>query len=709
MRPLPKAAYALVSAGSLLLGQGLHPLCGLPHITAIPVEAPVTLLKAPAQAPGDRTFKVRKDIFSAQAELIPIQFDSLYSGPGFRVYAETAEVEAGRVDAQTLANLVSAFVDEGRPGSIDPSLGIKALAEQIFGPPTDIDGNGQVFILLMDVRDDWDSTSSTSFIAGYFDPLDQGNGGNFADIIYLDTNPGATHTLLILEALAHEYQHLIHYGRDADEETWVNEGLSELSPVLMGLPHREYSYYLADTNVPMETFDGELADYARTGLFFLYSWVQLGTGFIQDLIGNRANGWPAFQGELYDYSDYSIDEFTYNWHVANFIDGSGIYGYGSRFSIPIPAMHETIVSFPQDDAGLSVALLGARWTMITGGRDLYLKAGGIGFGQGVELTLIRGDDSSLVAAPLMALTQTGWLDSTFGVDYQALFILATVPFSFNSSAKYDLYVSATGGVEEVVLSYDDSEIPDQPKFLQLGNGSASGEAVIEFTITGVGGELANVQFVPASSESLWVELYVGSSFMQQRIYKGGVTAPLAATLVTHWLPKDLVVAQGETVYVLLGSLGNGLAYNPDIAPIRSYLRLPGSTGFNLLNRYSVDGETLSGNWTIRLTYHRDGAGMTVEEIPPGVGHFYPNPFMAGAGSGGLVALPIFSPGRQVELTIFDLLGRRVYRHPGRPDDDHEPLLWNGFTDSGRPAPSGVYLARLRIGNTRVTRKLVLLR
>ena len=347
--------------------------------------------------------------------------------------------------------------------------------------------------------------------------------------------------------------------------------------------------------------------------------------------------------------------------------------------------------------------------MITGGRDLYLKAGGIGLGQGVELTLIRGDDNSFVDASPMVLTQTGIRDTAFGVDYQTLFIMATVPLSFGSGANYSLYVSASGGVEEVILSYDDTEVPDQPQFLQLGNGTQSGEAAIEFFVAEGGGELANVQFVPLSSDSLWIKLYLGGNFPGQPFYSGGESAPLAGALFTHWLPQGLPIAQGETIYVLVGSLSNGLAYNPDIEPIRSYLRLPGRTDFNLLDRYQVGGEDLSGNWTIRLTYYRAGTGIAIEDIPPGVGYFYPNPFMAAGGFGGLVSVPIFSAGQRVELTVFDLLGRRIYRHPGRPGGDQGPLSWNGTTDDGRPAPSGVYLARLRIGSTTVTRKLLLLR
>ncbi|MCH7852268.1 MAG: hypothetical protein IIC41_05710, partial [Candidatus Marinimicrobia bacterium] len=141
MRPLLRAACTLVIAGSLLPAQEPHALCGLPHISAIPLDAPITLFKALAQLKGDRTFRIRKNILSQQAELIPVEFDLLFDDPQFLIYGEVAELDAGRIDAAVVTSLVSAFRDEGRPGSIDPTQGIKALTEQIFGPPTDIDGN----------------------------------------------------------------------------------------------------------------------------------------------------------------------------------------------------------------------------------------------------------------------------------------------------------------------------------------------------------------------------------------------------------------------------------------------------------------------------------------------------------------------------------------------------------------------------------------
>ncbi|MEE9464701.1 MAG: hypothetical protein V3W14_03885 [Candidatus Neomarinimicrobiota bacterium] len=673
------------------------------------MSAHISLRKNLGALTGDRRFKIRENIHAQPATLIEVDFDLMYENAQFRIYAEVAEREAGRVTDTAIDYLATAFRDSSRMGSIDPTMGIKALAEQIFGQPTDIDEDGLVYILLLDVRDDYDPTSSEGFVAGYFDPLDQGQGGNFADIIYLDTNPGnfaGAHSLVMLETLAHEYQHLIHFNRDTDEDSWMNEGLSELAPVLMGLPHREFSNYLTDTNVQLDVFNGDLADYARTGLFFLYSWVQLGTGFIQDLVQNRANGLVALQEELLYHSALGVDEFVNNWHVANMVAGQGEYGYEQLFSVPAPLMHNTIISFPNEDAGGSVARLGARWIMIAGGTGLYLKAGGVGLHDGLQMTLIKGDDHSILAAPF--LTQTGFLDTTFGREYQVLYVLAAASSAVSNNASYSLYVTATGGMQEVVLLYDQGDTPESPEYLQLGDGTTAGEAAIDFTVTDAGGELANIQFQPVSSESLWVELYRETAFPVHPLYDSVITSPLAGILMTHWLPSGLRVARGETIYVLIGSRGNALAINQYQLAIRSYYRMPGQVDFHPLDYYMADGERLSGNWTIRLTYHQATAGIAIEDIPPGVGHFYPNPYFTTAASGP-VSLPVFSPGRRVDLTVYDLLGRTIYRHPGRSTDEAAPLSWNGFMVNGRPAPSGVYFARLRIGDVRVVRKLLLLR
>jgi len=65
---------------------------------------------------------------------------------------------------------------------------------------------------------------------------------------------------------------------------------------------------------------------------------------------------------------------------------------------------------------------------------------------------------------------------------------------------------------------------------------------------------------------------------------------------------------------------------------------------------------------------------------------------------------------RVILAVFDARGRRIAelldkeRGPGEYS-----AVWNGFTDSGRMAASGVYFCRLRADGFELTRRMVLLR
>ncbi|MCH7520885.1 MAG: T9SS type A sorting domain-containing protein [Candidatus Marinimicrobia bacterium] len=441
MKPLPEFVLTLTLAATALPGQGPAPTCGLPHIFPLPEGEAVTLRRT-AHFTGDRTFKIREN-YTSQT-LIEVDFYHIHSGTDFDIFAEVGEVEAGRIDttAAALGPFVSAFSERTFDGSIDPGLGIKAIAEDVFGAPPDIDHNGKITILLIDVRDDYVPDVSESYVAGYFDPLDQGQQGNRADIIYLDTNPGSLsgpQGSIMLAALAHEYQHLIHYNRDRREELWVNEGLSELAPVLMGLPHRDFALFLDNTNVSLDSFDGELADYARTGLFFLYTWVQLGTGFIRDLIALTETGVTGFDSALALHGQPALDRFAVQWHLANFIQGAGIKGYGDAFSLPRPTMHEVVTTFPQADVGGNVARLGARWTLISQRRGLGLYLAASRSGERPTLTLLKSPDYTILNAPF--LYSAGFQIDATPIRRRQLVVLATASTVVSDSAGYTLYVA----------------------------------------------------------------------------------------------------------------------------------------------------------------------------------------------------------------------------------------------------------------------------
>ncbi|MEX2190432.1 MAG: S8 family serine peptidase, partial [Bacteroidota bacterium] len=84
---------------------------------------------------------------------------------------------------------------------------------------------------------------------------------------------------------------------------------------------------------------------------------------------------------------------------------------------------------------------------------------------------------------------------------------------------------------------------------------------------------------------------------------------------------------------------------------------------------------------------------------------YPNPFNAGT------TISFDAPGgHEVELIIFDILGRRIktlYR--GITFAERRVFYWDGTDDGGRSVSTGVYVSMLRSGSTIRSQKILLLR
>jgi len=66
--------------------------------------------------------------------------------------------------------------------------------------------------------------------------------------------------------------------------------------------------------------------------------------------------------------------------------------------------------------------------------------------------------------------------------------------------------------------------------------------------------------------------------------------------------------------------------------------------------------------------------------------------------------------RHVRLAIYDVSGRLVRQLvDGAVETGTHAVVWDGISQRGSGAPSGVYFAQLRVGNVTDTRKLVMLR
>ena len=103
----------------------------------------------------------------------------------------------------------------------------------IYGTHSDIDANGKIIILLMDINK---TKNSNIQVLGYFSPSDM-HGNNKGEILYMDISNANNNTDKAIGTIIHEFQHLINYsyvisGERNEMSSWLNEALSESTSIL---------------------------------------------------------------------------------------------------------------------------------------------------------------------------------------------------------------------------------------------------------------------------------------------------------------------------------------------------------------------------------------------------------------------------------------------------------------------------------------------
>jgi hypothetical protein len=136
--------------------------------------------------------------------------------------------------------------------------------------------------------------------------------------------------------LAHEYQHLIQWNVDANEDLWLNEALSELAYFYTGAPVPSSALALSNAQYFAEHPEAQLtarperrfgeddpASYVHYGAekaFLVYLFGQFGAQFIADLAHNPAPGVVSIEQELAGLPNpRSFDEVFADWLVANLL------------------------------------------------------------------------------------------------------------------------------------------------------------------------------------------------------------------------------------------------------------------------------------------------------------------------------------------------------------------------------------------------------
>jgi hypothetical protein len=348
---------AAAAAGIAAAGDGRsYPLDGTPLVDAV---LPIALARAahapPAPLVTDGAAMVFYTIDLVTHDFVAVQASLRAESATTIVFVEDAQWGT-RVSQTDVDAILAAFDEQTPPASIDPGSGIADIVEAVYGPPTDIDQDGKIHILILDIRDGW--SGSGGYVAGYYTSHDQTSApySNQRDLIYIDCQPADPTGSEVLGTVAHEYQHLVHFGADPDEGSstpFMNEALSELSTYLCGYGLRSPASFAVAPDIALDDWHNDESDYARVALWSLYIYEQLGLGAIQAIFADPGNGVSGVESALAAIgSQRDFATLAADWFVANAVGDLTLdprYGYQAWSGTVTPVASH--VDYPVADGG----------------------------------------------------------------------------------------------------------------------------------------------------------------------------------------------------------------------------------------------------------------------------------------------------------------------------------------------------------------------
>lgn len=221
----------------------------------------------------------------------------------------------------------------------NPNQGAIMMDVNLFGPiPDELDNDPKLIVFYSALG----SFQGTSF-DGYFSAYNQvteaqaqlmnpPGHSNECEMIYMTCSPLNPVAPIRLSVLAHELEHLIHWGQDPNEESWIDEGCAELAMVAYGIPD-PISGFPSNPDNSLTVWDQQTADYVKVMLFFTYLYEHYDqTGLIQDLVEDPLNGMSSLIAQLAThYPELTLGQLLSNWSAANVIDApqpfDGLYNY----------------------------------------------------------------------------------------------------------------------------------------------------------------------------------------------------------------------------------------------------------------------------------------------------------------------------------------------------------------------------------------------
>ena len=179
-------------------------------------------------------------------------------------------------------------------------------------------------------------------VAGYYSSVDEyprsvHQHSNQREMVYMNGTLQVGSSAY-LSVLSHELQHAIHWNGDPTEETWVNEGLSEVAATVAGFRVNSQGHFINSPTISLINWplglSGRIPYYGAGFLFFNYLATHYGTLHnLASLVKEPSDGITGINAFLSGLGyDVSFRDVFKDWTIANYLDepGDGPYSYPNR-------------------------------------------------------------------------------------------------------------------------------------------------------------------------------------------------------------------------------------------------------------------------------------------------------------------------------------------------------------------------------------------
>lgn len=649
----------------------------------------------------DSEFKIRSNVTQngvGDEYFECVEFISLYSQDNVNIFVEKEQYDIGNVSNLALESIYNHFIHSTPLAEkSEYKNGIKNFSEFFFGLPPNKDGSDEVNILILDIRDNY-SSSNKNYIAGYFDRNDQTDNAtsNQKDIVYIDcypTNMIENYPEEALFTLAHEYQHLLHYNSDPNEiiennrfNPWLDEGLADLSPSILGFGNRQYGYFLSNTSIGLDQWiNNGLEYYAKSALFirYLYELDYLGSSFIKN---------------IFEDDNYQRLESIKYW-IETF--------YGLEFN-----------SIFKD------------WVTSTS-LDMYPKTQCI---SDVSKNVEINKNFNIYESPqipsysffnILIPNHLNELEYLSNQSYDNVFIynctnkikLDETYSNFwifsDTSHKYDHIYTFINDNEYSKSNIINYEFKDTFSLNKLSYGQSVDNYIsfdpeiwyagIEFLID-TSAMLTSVDFSTSNDNLVNIKISKGGIFYTPQIDITKCSSTGNGMTRVNISEKNIYV-KDEYVYVIIGMNENAMGFSDNLNSMNSYYSLDGNNFTRLEDFQSMN---LIGNWVIELSYIDTNYVSYLDTVE--AKYIYPNPYNLFLDS-YLETIIYVDKHLRYNIEIFNSLGQRINKiYDGYPPIDQElKVKWNGKDFSGNNVSSGTYFLLHSASNDRKKYKFTVIK